>query len=64
MPDDEYSLVDEDGILYPVCKFEDCNGGLGDIWSYDKVRRDYPEIAVRWPMVPEEGKRYSLYDTE
>ncbi len=44
------------------CKFSDCGGHIGDLWPYEETRRDYPEIAARWPAIPEEGKVYPLYD--
>lgn len=44
------------------CKFSDCDGHVGDLWSYEETRKDYPEIAARWAAIPKEGKVYPLYE--
>ncbi|MBT9133093.1 MAG: hypothetical protein DDT32_02056 [Syntrophomonadaceae bacterium] len=61
---EDCATVSENGrIPYPNrCKFDDCDGGIGDIWSYEETRKDYPEIAAIWAAIPEEGRVYPLYE--
>ena len=39
------------------CKYNECNGGLGDIWDWEVVR----EINPGYPEIPESGLEYPLF---
>jgi len=39
------------------CKYKGCDGGMGDIWSWESLRG----VHLDYPIVPEENKVYPLY---
>lgn len=49
--------VDDEGVQW--CPYDDCDGGVFmDGWTWQSVRNNHPE----YPVIPEEGVRYPLYD--
>lgn len=44
-----------------LCHYEDCNGGVGDLWNWDSVRLTGKYREEEYPKIPEIGKQYPLY---
>lgn len=46
------------------CPYEDCDGHVGDLWNWIKVRLPSEFRSTEYPKVPELNKIYPLYEKE